>query len=98
MGCLRHGAADRPRGDQGQRKEAELLAPFRSRGFRPYAIGTLGVAIASLLRFLFDPFLGEHLSFSFDYLAVFVAAWTGGMWPAIATASISSLVSSYFFT
>jgi signal transduction histidine kinase len=75
-----------------------VLAPFRSRGFRPYAVGFAGVVIASVLRLLFNPFLGEHLSFSFDYLAVFVAAWTGGVWPAVVTATISSLVSNYLFT
>src|SRR4029078_5057037 len=40
---------------------------------------------------------GEHLSFSFDYLAVFVAAWTGGLWPALATATLSSLVGNLLF-
>jgi signal transduction histidine kinase len=75
-----------------------MLAPFRSAGIRPYAFGIIGVVIASLLRSYFDPYLGEHLSFSFDYLAVFVAAWTGGVWPAIATAIVSALVSNYFFT
>ena len=59
------------------------------------------------LRSLIDPVLGtgpndeqigEHLSFSFDYLAVFMAAWTGGFWPAIVTAIISALVSNFFFT
>ena len=75
-----------------------MLAPFRSRGFTPYAVGIVGVVVATALRFLFDPFLGEHLSFSFDYLAVFVAAWTGGLWPAIATAILSSLVGNFFFT
>jgi signal transduction histidine kinase len=75
-----------------------VLAPFRSRGLTPYAVGIVGVVVATVLRFLFDPFLGEHLSFSFDYLAVFIAAWTGGFWPAIATALLSSLVGNYFFT
>jgi signal transduction histidine kinase len=75
-----------------------VLAPFRYRGFTPYAVGIVGVVVASLLRKLFDPYLGEHLSFSFDYLAVFMAAWTGGLWPAMATAILSSLVSNYFFT
>ena len=75
-----------------------MLAPFRYRGFTPYAVGLVGVVVASLLRKLFDPYLGQHLSFSFDYLAVFVAAWTGGLWPALATATLSALVSNYFFT
>jgi signal transduction histidine kinase len=75
-----------------------VLAPFRYHGFTPYAVGLIGVVVASLLRKLCDPYLGEHLSFSFDYLAVFMAAWTGGLWPALATAILSSLVSNYFFT
>ncbi len=75
-----------------------MLAPFRSRGFTPYAVGLVGIVVASLLRSLFAPVLGEHLSFSFDYLAVFVAAWTGGVWPAVVTAIIGSLVSNFFFT
>ncbi|HVT29301.1 MAG TPA: ATP-binding protein, partial [Lacipirellulaceae bacterium] len=75
-----------------------MLAPFRSRGLRPYSVGIAGVVVASLLRSLVNPYLGEHLSFSFDYLAVFIAAWTGGVWPAIVTAIISSLVSNFLFT
>jgi signal transduction histidine kinase len=54
--------------------------------------------VAWLLRTSLDQFLGEHLSFAFDYLAVFVAAWTGGLWPALATAILSALVGNYFFT
>lgn len=75
-----------------------MLAPFRYRGFTPYAIGIFGVVVASILRKLSDPYLGTHLSFSFDYLAVFVAAWTGGLWPALATAILSSLVGNFLFT
>jgi K+-sensing histidine kinase KdpD len=75
-----------------------VLAPFRSRGLTPYILGILGVVVAWLIRKPLDPFLGEHLSFSFDYLAVFVAAWIGGFWPAIATAVLSALVGNYFLT
>ncbi len=75
-----------------------MLAPFRSRGVTPYVLGFVGVIAATLLRLVFDPYLGEHLSFSFDYLAVFVAAWTGGFLPALATAILSSLVSNFLFT
>jgi signal transduction histidine kinase len=75
-----------------------VLAPFRSGGIRPYVIGIVGVVIATLFRQFLSPNLGEHLSFSFDYLAVFIAAWTGGIWPAVVTAVISALVSNYYFT
>jgi signal transduction histidine kinase len=73
-------------------------APFRSHGAKPYAIGLAGVVVATILRFLFDPVLGEHLSFSFHYLAVSLAAWTGGFWPAVITAVCSALVGNFFFT
>src|SRR4051812_25999736 len=75
-----------------------MLSPFRYRGFTPYALGMVGVVVAWLLRKSLDEFLGEHLSFAFDYLAVFLAAWTGGLWPALATAILSALVGNYFFT
>lgn len=75
-----------------------MLAPFRFHGVTPYVLGVLGVVAATLLRYPFHPALGEHLSFSFDFLAVFVAAWTGGLWPAIATAILSSMVGNFFFS
>ena len=75
-----------------------MLTPFRSRGVRPYLLGLFGVLVATGMRQSLDPFLGEHLSFSFEYLAVLVAAWTGGMWPAVATAVLSGIVGNYFFS
>jgi signal transduction histidine kinase len=75
-----------------------MLAPFRSRGVRPYLYGLAGAIVATLLRLSLHPWLGEHLSFSFDYLAVFLAAWTGGMWPAVTTAILCAIVSNYNFT
>jgi signal transduction histidine kinase len=47
---------------------------------------------------LLDPFLGDHLSFSFHFLAVSVAAWTGGIGPAVFTAIISAIVGDLFFS
>ncbi len=75
-----------------------MLAPFRSRGLTPYAVGIASVVVATLLRYLVDAFLGEHLSFSFYFLAVAVTAWIGGVWPALLTALLSSLAGNYFFT
>lgn len=75
-----------------------MLAPFRFRGVTPYFVGLAGVVVATLLRFPLHPAVGEHLSFSFNFLAVFVAAWTGGVWPAVATAILSSFVGEYIFT
>lgn len=75
-----------------------MLAPFRSRGITPYIVGMVGVVAATLLRLFFDPVLGEHLSFSFHYLAVSSAAWIGGVRPAAVTAMLSALVGNFFFT
>jgi signal transduction histidine kinase len=75
-----------------------MLAPIRYRGITPYLVGLLGVVLATGLRQLLHPLLGDHLSFSFHLLAVFVAGWTGGLWPAAATAILSALISNYLFT
>lgn len=75
-----------------------MLAPYRFHGATPYLIGFVGVVVATLLRFPFHPALGEHLSYGFDFLAVFMAAWTGGLWPAVATAILSSLAGDFFFS
>jgi signal transduction histidine kinase len=75
-----------------------MLAPFRSRGAGAYIIAGISLVLATILRFVLDPVLGDHLSFSFFFLAVAVAAWTGGVWPAMVTAFLSALVASFFFT
>ena len=75
-----------------------MLAPFRSPGVRPYLYGVVGVLLTTLLRWPLHNSLGEHLSFSFNFLAVFVAAWTGGIWPALVTAILGVLTSEYLFS
>jgi signal transduction histidine kinase len=75
-----------------------VLAPFRYRGFRPYALGIVGVVAASVLRYLLEPVLGEHHSFSLYFLAVSVTAWTGGLWPAIVIALVSAAAGDFFFS
>src|SRR5438094_1893624 len=59
------------------------------------AVGILG---ATAIRYILDPFLGEHLTFSVYYLAGSFAGWTGGLSPALASALCSSLVANYCFT
>jgi signal transduction histidine kinase len=75
-----------------------MLAPFRSPGVRPYLYGIFGVLVTTLLRSPLHSNLGEHLSFSFNFLAVFVAAWTGGIWPALVTAILGVITSEYYFS
>lgn len=75
-----------------------MLAPHRTTAAVAYSVAALSLLLATLLRFLLDPVLGDHLSFSFYFLAVAVAAWTGGVWPALVTAALSCLIAEFFFT
>jgi signal transduction histidine kinase len=75
-----------------------VIAPFRFRGVRPYLIGFAGIAIATMLRHWLGKYLDEHLALVLDFLAVSLAAWTGGMWPAIATALLGALTGNFLFT
>ena len=75
-----------------------MLAPIRVPGWTAYAIAVSGIVVAGAVRYLVDPVLGDHASFSIFFLAVSVAAWMGGVWPAAFAAILSCLVGNYFFT
>lgn len=75
-----------------------MLAPLRTRTLIPYLAGVVAVAAAWAMRFVLDQHLEDHLSFTFFLLAVSVAAWLGGIWPATFTAILSCLVGNYFFS
>lgn len=62
-----------------------------------YCAGLLGVGIASAIRYALYPVLGgEHMMFYF--LAVTVAAWAGGVRPAMVTSLFSSVLGNYLFS
>ena len=63
-----------------------------------YSIALVGVGAATAIRFLLDPMLGEHLMFSTYFLAVSVAAWVGGVRPAMVTAILCSILANYLFS
>ena len=63
-----------------------------------YSIALVGVGAATAIRFLLDPMLGEHLMFSTYFLAVSVAAWVGGVRPAMVTAIMCSILANYLFS
>jgi signal transduction histidine kinase len=56
------------------------------------------IVAAWAARYLFDPVLEDHASFTFFFLAVSVAAWIGGLRPALFAAIVSCLVANYYFT
>jgi signal transduction histidine kinase len=70
----------------------------RRRVWVAYLVAAISIVTATAIRFSLDAVLGEHLIFSVYYLAVTVAAWAGGLWPALATAVVSSLIANYLFS
>jgi len=63
-----------------------------------YCVAFVGIGAATAIRFALDPVLGEHLQFSVYYLAVSLAAWSGGVRAAMITALISSILANYIFS
>ena len=62
-----------------------------------YGLTLVAVAIAGLLRWLFDPFLGDHLPFVTFFIGVAAAAWLGGLRPALSATGLGFGVAWYFF-
>lgn len=70
-----------------------------SRGWRllPFGVAVAAVLLATVLRWILDPFIGERHPFTFFFGAVAVAAWYGGLWPALLATLLSYLAADWFF-
>src|SRR5438132_9756630 len=73
-----------------------MRTPSRS-PFSRYGIAVLSVAAAAGVRWLLTPLLGENIPFATFFLAVIVAAWHGGVGPALLAAALGSLFAVRFF-
>lgn len=62
-----------------------------------YGAALLAVAIATLLKLLLDPVLGDESPFVLLFGAVMVSALYGGLGPGLVAAGCSSVVTAYFF-
>ncbi|HET8720490.1 MAG TPA: PAS domain S-box protein, partial [Nitrospira sp.] len=62
-----------------------------------YLISTAALLAAVLLRWLLDPWLGDHLPFPVLYGAVALAVWVGGYGPAVAIAVVGYLACNWLF-
>src|SRR5262245_34861842 len=62
-----------------------------------YAVAVLVVAVAVLLRFLVDRYLGDHLPFITFFVAVIVASWYGGLRPGLLATVLGLPLALYFF-
>jgi signal transduction histidine kinase len=63
-----------------------------------YGAALLGIGAATAIRFALDPVLGAQMQFSVYFLAVSLAAWSGGIRAAMITALLSSVLANYIFS
>jgi PAS domain S-box-containing protein len=68
----------------------------RSTGFR-YGGAVLAVALAAALRFALDPLLDDSAPHAAFFVAVLIAAWYGGIGPALTAIAASILAANYLF-
>src|SRR5262245_37841001 len=62
-----------------------------------YGVAIVAVAVAVLLRWLIDPWVGDYLPLSTLYGAVAVAVWYGGYAPALLAVVLGYLACDYLF-
>ena len=48
-----------------------------------YGLTIVAVALATLLRFVLAPVLGEGVPFILYYPTIVLCAWFGGLWPGL---------------
>lgn len=66
-------------------------------GWREYSI-TLGTVVAAgIIRWLLDPFLGDHLPFPTFFLSVIFASWIGGLRTAALATFLGFVWATYQF-
>jgi len=63
----------------------------------PYLLALAAVLLMVVVRILLSPTLGYELPFITLFPAVFVAAWIGGLGPALAATAASMVLALYFF-
>ncbi len=66
-------------------------------GLTQYGGTVVVTALMVILRWLFDPWLGDYQPFATIYGAVAFAVWSGGYRPALLAAVIGYLACDYFF-
>ena len=62
-----------------------------------YGMSLGAVGLATLLRIILDPVLGEHHAFTLYFASVAIAAWYGGLGPALVATLTSYFAADWFF-
>jgi PAS domain S-box-containing protein len=66
-------------------------------GLKRYSAATAYVALATALRLLLNPLIGDQFPFATLFFAVAASAWYGGFGPAVAAALLGAAASALFF-
>ena len=61
-----------------------------------YGFAIVSIALATWVRLLLDPVLGDQSPFITLLFAVLLAAWFGGTWPALAAVVLGTFFADYF--
>jgi PAS domain S-box-containing protein len=64
---------------------------------RRYGLAFAAVALATVLRLLLGPLVGDEAPHTIYIVAVVLAAWYGGLGPSLVALAASTLVSTYLF-
>src|SRR5215213_2984384 len=73
-----------------------MFSMKRSSSLLRYAVAVLAVGGAFLIKFLLDPFTGQH-PFLLLAGAVLVGAWFGGIGPGLVATALATIGADYFF-
>jgi len=79
------------------RASLALLGSLPVAGWRRYGIAVVAVAATGLVRLILEPVLGQRLPFITLFFGIFVAAWYGGLGPALLATALGALVSAFVF-
>jgi two-component system, cell cycle sensor histidine kinase and response regulator CckA len=86
---------DRPA--RASRVSLALLGSPPAAGWRRYGIAVLAVAATASLRLILEPWLGQRLPFITLFFGIFVAAWYGGLGPALLATALGTFISAFVF-
>src|SRR4051812_44513783 len=69
----------------------------RAQAVRGYFVSFLTVGLATGLRLILDPLLGDHHPFTLYFAAVAITSWYGGFGPGMLALGISYFAADWFF-
>jgi K+-sensing histidine kinase KdpD len=74
-----------------------MLNPNLRGGVVPYLLAGAAVLVMAAARWVLAPILGEQLPFTTFLIAVLVAAWFGGLGPAVFATALGAVLGLFLF-